>query len=166
MDFEITDAGPDDAEELLAVKDQGWREAYVHLFSPDFLARLGGNPERTERWRQLLAGDGGEHFAVGRSAGRMVGMAGAGPARADSGGDAPAPQELYTIYILAEAYGSGLSKALAERVLGDGPAFLWVLEENARAIAFYTKLGFEPDGAREFFVADDQRVPEIRMVRG
>ncbi|KHL04773.1 GNAT family N-acetyltransferase [Sinomonas humi] len=161
MEFEITYAGPDDAEELLAVKDQGWREAYGHLFSPEFLARLGDNPNRTERWRQLLAGDGGERFAVGRSAGRMVGMAGAGPARSD----APAPQELYTIYILAEAYGSGLSQALADRVLGDSPAFLWVLEENPRAIAFYRKLGFEPDGAREFFVADDQRVPEIRMVR-
>lgn len=89
-------------------------------------------------------------------------MAGAGPAR----GDVPAPRELYTIYILAEAYGSGLAQALVGRVLGDSPAFLWVLERNPRAIGFYTKLGFEPDGAREFFVAGDQRVPEIRMVRG
>lgn len=161
MEFEIADAVPDDAEELLAVKDQGWREAYGHLFSHEFLTGLGGDPERTERWRRLLAGDAGGRFAVGRSGGRMVGMAGAGPALADD----PAPQELYTIYVLAEVYGSGLAQALAERVIGDRPAFVWVLEDNPRAVAFYTKLGFVPDGARELFEADGRRVPEIRMVR-
>ncbi|WP_136612090.1 GNAT family N-acetyltransferase [Sinomonas albida] len=161
LTFEIADAGPLDAEELLAVKDQGWREAYTHVFSPEFLAGLGREPGRTERWRRLLAGDGGAHFAVGRTDGRIVGMAGAGPALEG----APAPEEVYTVYVLAEVYGTGLARALTERVIGDRPAFLWVLEDNPRAIAFYTKLGFAPDGTREFFEADGKQVPEIRMVR-
>ncbi|WP_415855311.1 GNAT family N-acetyltransferase [Sinomonas sp. G460-2] len=161
MDFEIADAVPRDAEELLAVKDQGWREAYAHLFSSEFLAGLGREAGRTERWRALLAGEAGGRFAVGRADGRMVGMAGAGPAREGS----PAPEEVYTVYVLAEVYGTGLARALTERVIGDRPAFLWVLEDNARAIAFYSKLGFAPDGTRDFFEADGKQVPEIRMVR-
>ncbi|MEA5454857.1 GNAT family N-acetyltransferase [Sinomonas sp. JGH33] len=163
MDFEIRDAGPDDAEELLAVKDQGWREAYAHLLSPEFLAALGGDEERTERWRGILANDdGGWHFAVGCSRGRIVGMAGAGPAL---DGDAPQAEEVYTVYVLAEAYGTGLAHALVDRVIGRRAAFLWVFEDNPRAIAFYTKLGFAPDGAGRVEEFDGRRLPEIRMVR-
>ena len=163
MDFEIADAGPDDVDDVLAVKDQGWREAYARLFSPEFLADLGDSRDRTERWRSLLAGDVGGRFAIARSGGRVMGMAGAGPAK----GDAPPAreEELYTLYVLAEAYGAGIAQALVARVLGDRPAFLWVLEANPRAIAFYKKLGFAPDGSRQFLTLDGKSLPEIRMVR-
>jgi ribosomal protein S18 acetylase RimI-like enzyme len=162
MEFEIADARPEDVDEVLAVKDQGWREAYTHLFSPEFLAGLGDSAERTERWRRFLAGDTGGRFAIARSQGRVVGMAGGGPPQGDT---PPAPEELYTVYVIAEAYGAGVGRALVERVIGDRPAFLWVLEDNPRAIAFYRKLGFEPDGSRQFLTLDGRAVPEIRMVR-
>ena len=60
---------------------------------------------------------------------------------------------------------SGIAQALVARVLGDRPAFLWVLEANPRAIAFYKKLGFVPDGSRQFLTLDGKSLPEIRMVR-
>ncbi|MDQ4501313.1 GNAT family N-acetyltransferase [Sinomonas sp. ASV322] len=162
MDFEIRDAGPEDAEELLAAKDQGWREAYGHLLSAEFLAGLGGDPARIERWRGILADDGGRHFAVGRSRGRIVGMAGAGPALDQ---DAPTAEQVYTVYVLAEAHGTGLAQALMDRVIGGRPAFLWVFEDNPRAIAFYSKLGFAPDGGRQLDELDGRQLAEIRMVR-
>jgi GNAT superfamily N-acetyltransferase len=163
FEFEIADAVPDDAEAILAVKDQGWREAYTHLLAPEFLAALDRAPGRAERWRALIAADGGPHFAVARSAGHVVGMAGAGRARDAA---APAPEELYTVSVLARAHGTGAAPALVDRVLGDRPAFLWVFEDNPRARAFYTKLGFAPDGARQFDDFGGRRLAEIRMVRG
>jgi RimJ/RimL family protein N-acetyltransferase len=53
-----------------------------------------------------------------------------------------------------------------DRVLGDRPAFLWVFEDNPPARAFYTKLGFAADGARQFDDFGGRRLAEIRMVRG
>ena len=43
-------------------------------------------------------------------------------------------------------------------------AFLWVAELNPRAIAFYRKNRFEPDGERTVS-AERENLVEIRMVR-
>ncbi|GAB3269308.1 GNAT family N-acetyltransferase [Sinomonas notoginsengisoli] len=170
LDYEISDAVPTDAEALLAVKDACWREAYAHLLPAEFLAHgLGGSPDRTERWRGFLAHDAAGHFALVRRHGRVVGFAGAGPARPQDAppqaeGD-PGLRELYTAYILAEMYGTGAGMAVVERVLGDGPAILWVFEDNPRARAFYAKLGFTPDGGRKLDEIGGRRLAEIRMAR-
>lgn len=162
--FEIVDATPDDAEAVLAVKDASWREAYAHLLPADFLAHgLGASPDRAERWRRFLAPEGPGRFALVRSGGRLVGFAGAGPARDE---DAPTAEELYTVYVLAEMHGTGAALALIERVLGGQPACLWVFEGNARARAFYAKLGFVPDGSRALDEIGGTALYEIRMVRG
>lgn len=162
--FEITGATPDDAEAVLAVKDASWREAYAHLLPAAFLAgSLGDSPARTEGWRRALAPESPARFALVRSRGRVVGFAGAGPARDE---DAPTPEELYTVYVLAEMHGTGAGLAVVERVLADRPASLWVFEANPRAWAFYGKLGFAPDGARHLEAVGGTSLYEMRMVRG
>lgn len=45
------------------------------------------------------------------------------------------------------------------------PAFVWVLESNARAIAFCRKFGFTPDGTAEPLSAQWNHQRELRMVR-
>lgn len=166
-DFEIVDAVPADAEAILAVKDACWREAYAHLLPAEFLADgLGDSPDRTERWRGLLAHDAAGHFALVRRRGSVVGFAGAGPARPeDAPPHAEGLRELYTAYILAAMYGTGAGRAVVDRVLGDGPAILWVFEDNPRARAFYSKLGFAPDGARKLDEIGGRLLAEIRMAR-
>lgn len=70
-------------------------------------------------------------------------------AHADAAGeaDAPASLELKTLYVLDAAKGSGPADALLHRAISDDlPAYLWVIEGNDRAIAFYRKNGFELDG--------------------
>jgi RimJ/RimL family protein N-acetyltransferase len=49
--------------------------------------------------------------------------------------------------------------------IGDGPAYLWVVEDNPRALAFYLKQGFRPDGKRNRLPPEWEELPEFRMVR-
>jgi GNAT superfamily N-acetyltransferase len=60
--------------------------------------------------------------------------------------------ELYGVYVLPEAWGTGAGGELMETALAElGAAFreaiLWVLEDNPRARRFYEKHGWQPDGA-------------------
>ncbi|MEC5182444.1 GNAT superfamily N-acetyltransferase [Arthrobacter sp. CG_A4] len=91
-----------------------------------------------------------------------MGVADAGPGRDPDMAGIP---ELYRIYTLSRTHGSGLGAQLIEAAIGDTPAYLWVLEDNPRARAFYQKSGFSPDGARKLLQPDWSELPEIRMVR-
>jgi ribosomal protein S18 acetylase RimI-like enzyme len=52
---------------------------------------------------------------------------------------ASAIPELYRIYTLSRTHGSGLGTQLMQAAIGGTPAYLWVLEDNPRARAFYRK---------------------------
>jgi GNAT superfamily N-acetyltransferase len=97
----------------------------------------------------------------------VLGFATCGPARPNATAGAPVrDRELWSLYVLAAEYGTGLASRLLEAVLPAGtPAELWVFEANPRARAFYAKHGFVPDGARHVFGPELQHQPEIRMVR-
>ncbi|WP_222195933.1 GNAT family N-acetyltransferase [Modestobacter italicus] len=137
-----------------------WQETYGGLLSPAFFASR--SPERfTANWGRVLADPATEPVVVAEVDGAVVGFAQAAPSR-----DEPPVrvQELTTLYLLAAQHGSGLGQALLDAVLADRPASLWVAEENPRAIAFYRRNGFSPDGARQ---VDDawEGLAEIRLVR-
>ena len=54
------------------------------------------------------------------------------------------------LYLLPEAFGTGVAQALLGEVLNPGPAELEVLSTNARAIRFYEKEGFTIARSDEF----------------
>jgi ribosomal protein S18 acetylase RimI-like enzyme len=66
--------------------------------------------------------------------------------------------------VLQSHQGLGLGRKLLEAALGDGPASLWVAAQNERAIAFYRRFGFQPDGAEDA-IAEWENLKTIRMVR-
>lgn len=80
----------------------------------------------------------------------MVGFASCGEGR-----DPVGEGELYAIYALPEAWGSGVGSALmtaaleALRANGFATASLWVLEDNPRARRFYEREGWTRGGRRE-----------------
>jgi GNAT superfamily N-acetyltransferase len=170
---------PEDVEALGALHCRVWQEAYAGLMAEEAYAEL--TPERFARgWgRRLVAVDGlpadeqepnllregrssrGEHVAVAEADGELVAFISVGPARDQ---DAPADTQLWAINVLAQHYGTGLAQDLMDRVLGDGPAYLWVAEGNDRAIRFYERNGFSLDGARASDAHDG--LVELRMVRG
>jgi GNAT superfamily N-acetyltransferase len=72
--------------------------------------------------------------------------------------------ELYTLYILRPRYGTGIGQRLFDVAVGGKPCALWVAEANGRAISFYRRQGFRPDGASRR-IEEWEGLPVIRMLR-
>ena len=162
MDYVLRQATPDDAENVVLMHAAAHEESYGHLLSPGFFAeRRRSVPERVARRRPYLDVPHPRILAEDANGG-IVGLADAGPPRHE---DAPFPLELYSIFVLARAQGGGLGTALLAAALGDAPAYLWVLEDNKKAQAFYRRQGFTFDGGRGHLPPEWEGVPELRMVR-
>ena len=135
---------------------KAWHEAYPGLIRKEYLDRL--TIEKCEeiafKWRDgLLVAKDGE---------RVVGFVGYGHREDD-------PQmvgEVFALYILSEYYGKGvgllLMKAALDRLNGYAEVCLWTLKENKRAIRFYQKCGFVPDGREKTNKTIEAK--EIRMI--
>ena len=102
------------------------------------------------------------NLIVAKHEGRVIGFVGYG----DRGDEAPDLGEIFALYVLSEYYGKGvaqqLMKAGLEQLKNYPRVCLWVLKENKRAIRFYQKCGFSPDG--EELVNPNCGATEIRMV--
>ncbi|GAA0966100.1 GNAT family N-acetyltransferase [Frigoribacterium faeni] len=157
----IRPAVRDDAEPIARVHLAAWREAYAHLVPLQVLAAL-SVPERADRWRGIL--DRGETDVVVAvdAVGDVVGWASASDGRDD---DAPRPRELEGLYVLEASYGSGVGQRLLEAAVGTGPAYLWSAADNPRALAFYRRNGFVPDGAELRVPFVDREIDAVRLVR-
>jgi len=154
----VRPAVPEDAEAIVAVRLAGWRGAFAHLLSAEFLADLPADPEP---FRRGIAEARATVIVVAEQEGEVVGYAFAGPPRED---DPPRDWQLFHLYQYPRMHGSGSGQALLDAAVGDRPAFLWTAEDNPRAQAFYRRNGFAPDGVRTIEVAWED-LAEIRMVR-
>lgn len=155
----VRPAVPDDAARIVDIRNAGWREAYAHLLSPQFLANLAND---ADAWREGLArAERRSVTVVAELDGEVVGFAHAGPAVED---DAPCDWCLAMIYQYSRAHGSGTGAALLDAAVGDRPAYLWTAEGNPRALAFYRRNGFTHDGARKT-IPEWENMAAIRMVR-
>jgi ribosomal protein S18 acetylase RimI-like enzyme len=161
-----------DASAVAAAHVQVWREAYAGVMPPEYLAAMDVE-KSVAKWRLIIADEAAagtrepadpivkvtrvaEHVPTRE----VVGFATFAPARDD---DAPTPGELWAINILAAHHGSGVADELMAATVGERPAYLWVVEDNPRAQAFYRRHGFAADGATSVHEATGAR--EIRMVR-
>jgi GNAT superfamily N-acetyltransferase len=154
----VRPAVPDDADAIVTIRNASWREAYAHLLSPEFLANL---TDDAERFRDGIARAVRSVTVVAELDGELVGYAFAGPPADD---DEPRDWGLFHIYQHARVHGSGTGQALLDAAVGDRPAYLWTAEDNPRALAFYTRNGFVPDGTRKI-IPDWENMAAIRMVR-
>ena len=152
---------PEDAEGIARVHARVWRQTYGELVPEEFLAAMDSEAS-TDRWRALLAQHPGEtRRLLGLSAGQeIVAIAASGPSRDD---DPPTELELRAINVLAAHHGTGLADLLMDSLIGMQAASLWVLRDNARARAFYSRSGFRPDGATKGH--EPTSTVELRLVR-
>ena len=161
-DYTVTlrNAVPADAAAGAAMHRNCWREAYADIADPTLLAaRLADVGRWLEAWQRHL--ESGPPRILAEADGEIIGFAVVGPSRDP---EPPVPDELYAVYVREYWYGSGVAQALLDAVVGEKPASLWVLEDNARARAFYERNGFVADGAREWYAG--LGAWEVRMVRG
>jgi ribosomal protein S18 acetylase RimI-like enzyme len=162
MEYQIRQATADDADAVVRMHTLAHEECYGPLFPSEFFAaRRASIPARVERRRPYLDSAQPRIIALDAS-NEIVGFADAGPGRDEH---PPQDLELYSIYTLNRTYGTGLGAALLKAAIGDSSAYLWVIEANPRAQAFYSKHGFHPDGKRKLLPPDWDELPEIRMVR-
>jgi ribosomal protein S18 acetylase RimI-like enzyme len=135
-------AVPADAEGCAAVHVRGWQAAYAAL-APG-VADL-EPADRLPRWRALLADGALRQFVVLDRDGTVAGFAGVEAAAC----------ELTSLYLDPSLHDAGWGGRLHDagldllRAAGCTTAQLWVLEDNARARAFYTRRGWRPDGRRQ-----------------
>ena len=135
-----------------------WHEAYAELVSRDYLDRL--TLERCEK----MAFSWTDNTLVAKDGEKVVGFVSWG----DRGEEAPGIGEIFAMYVLSAYYGTGIGRRLMEAGLAQLEGYpevcLWVLKENGRAIRFYEKCGFRPDGTEEFHPTIS--ADEIRMRLG
>jgi GNAT superfamily N-acetyltransferase len=129
-----------DAAAISHVHVQSWLTTYRGLVPESFLASL-NETERVPLWQDWLTRDISVFAA--ELEGEVVGFAGAGAIREPFAGYCA---ELYTIYLLKEAQGRGIGKALLGAVANallrkaHSSMLVWVLEQNP-AVRFYQKAG-------------------------
>ena len=156
----VRPATPADAAPIAACHNASWRETFGDQFSARFWAAL-DDATRTRMWLRLLSRPGAHRVVVAEAGGRIVGFAAAGP----SYDDLPAREtELHALYVTAVMHGTGVGQTLFDCVVAGRPCSLWVAEGNARALAFYRRQGFQPDGTRKT-VTEWEGLVTIRMVR-
>lgn len=150
--YEIRPVVAGDIDQISSLHTAIWKATYAGMVAQDRLDAL-TPAESASRWRQTvgdLAGHAGRGIrircATSLDTQEMVGFAASGPARDH---DVPAPTELWSLNVVPRQHGTGVAMDLMTSVLGgtDIPAYLWVARDNARAVAFYRKHGFELDGA-------------------
>jgi GNAT superfamily N-acetyltransferase len=167
MDVELRQPSPADAERLGRMHYASCHEAYSSFLPSEFWG------EATEQrwigsWVKDLQSPQRESVTwIALRDGEILGFATVGPTRQNPTVSTPArDRELWSIYVRADEYGSGLADQLLETVLPrQAPAELWVFEANDRARRFYSRRGFEPDGGRHIFGPEFGHQAEIRMVR-
>ena len=146
MEKMIRPAVFEDAAQIGYVHYMAWQETYKGLIDAEYLAGL--SVERSVKIAEWTW----KNTAVAVLDGKIMGFCGISASRDE---DMPDAGEVQGIYLLQVAQGKGLGRMLMEDALkrlkaaGYTEVILWVLKGNGKAMRFYEKAGFHPDGAEK-----------------
>lgn len=153
LEFRIRPATLADAPALGRLHRACWLETYAGVLSDRFLAAASAD-SLADEWAGMLAAGSADATVPGSivlvaelfdssGQGEPVGFARSAPS---DDPEAPRPTKLDSLYTLGRTHGSGLGARLLDGVLGDRPAYAWIVTANERARRFYEKHGFALDG--------------------
>ena len=155
----LRDATVHDADAIAALHSANWREAYVGILDPAYLA---GPVEADRRavWHERLTAPSPDlEVAVAEADGGIAGFASLFHEREPGWGGF-----VDNLHSAASVRGQGVGKALlieaARRVAGRDPdkgLYLWVFERNEAAVGFYRALGAE---IAEQLMSDWDKAPD------
>jgi ribosomal protein S18 acetylase RimI-like enzyme len=163
----IRAATVDDAAGIAHVHVESWRAAYKGIVPQDFLDAM-SETRRTGQWADILAGGTYRNWVAVQN-GRVIGFAGTTePDASDAPEVAPGGMELATIYVLREAWGTGVGRSLMDAVVAQHVAdrtpelVLWVFKANDRARHFYERAGWRTDGTERDLAIGGAFLPTVR----
>ncbi len=169
MTFTIEPALPADADAIADVHVRSWAIAYRGQI-PDELLDYRTIEVRAGQWRAWFdAPPPQSGMYVAKLGGEVVGFVDYGPCRDEDA--RPDWGEAYALYLVGEAWGTGMGRALFERATADLIAAgfthlsLWVLDTNARARRFYKIADWHADGAEKVEVRAGFAMRELRYSR-
>ncbi len=156
----ITAVASDDVSGLASISRKTFEQTFADKNDPaDFDAYL----ETAFSHEQLSSelGNSGSAFFFARINGQVCGYLKVNTGQAQTEAVEGKTLEIERIYVDADFQGSGVGKALFQQALkqaeamGADAVWLGVWEENAKAIEFYRKQGFEPFGEHSFVIGKD-----------
>lgn len=158
LEFRISPATLADAPALGRLHRECWLETYAGVLSDRILAAASAE-SLADEWAGMLAAGSADATAPGsivlvaelldpsaESSGTSPALVGFARSAPSDDPAAPRPTKLDSLYTLASTHGSGLGARLLDGVLGDRPAYAWIVTANERARRFYEKHGFALDG--------------------
>ena len=153
MEPTIRAAALEDARPIAEVHIASWKAAYTDILDLDDVTL--DVDEREAAWTDRIprVSDEGFRTWVAEVDGAVVGYAFTRPTEDDDLNPLEIA-ELVGLYLHPDHFERGIGAALLDRAVagmrnqGFLQATLWVLEENARAIHFYRREGWKPDGKR------------------
>lgn len=154
--------GSDDRLALSGIYEASWKYAYRDILPRSYLESISAGRWASgldrEGMTTLVAVEGGVYIGTASCCGSRF-------PEFDGWG------ELVSIYLLPECMGRGYGRPLLEAAVsslasqGYRDVFLWVLEENRRARAFYERSGFRPGGVCREDVIGGKPVRELAYCR-
>jgi ribosomal protein S18 acetylase RimI-like enzyme len=150
-----------DAAAIAHVHVQSWLTTYDGIVPESYLSTL-NETERVPLWADWLSR--GISVFVAEENHKVVGFAGAGPIREPL---QDFHSELYTLYLLKEAQGHGIGRALLHEVAqalmqtGQHKMLVWVLKQNP-AVGFYQRSGAQIITVKEVEIGGVQ-LPELAL---
>lgn len=156
-EIRVRQATPADATGMAKVHVESWRETYRGVMPDDLLDAEDFVAWREHFWNAALTDPQYKEnrVAVAERGEEIVGIAMSGPAP-------DADTQLYLIYLMQSAQGSGAGQALLDAVVDPSETTtLWVADPNPRTQAFYRRNHFQANGEAK----EEDGVREIRMIR-
>lgn len=156
----------EDARAIAAIHVRSWQVAYQGIVPSAFLGSLSVE-DRENVWRHNLERESSETW-VAEEDGQVLGWISA--ARSRDPDVPPTTGEVWAIYVDPPHWRQGVGRRLwreAERHVdtsGFAEITLWVLKENAQAIAFYESIGLaiEPSSEKTITLGGAELI-EIRL---
>ena len=151
----------DDFDAISHIYASSWKNAYKGIVPQTYLDMMPDN-----RWSHFLE-QNPEKSVVALKGNAYVGTASFCLARDE---EMAGWGELASIYLLPEHFGKGVGRPLLEaaiaelRALGCNKFYLWVLEENPRARAFYEKNGFVTSQEKKLYHIGGKELVEIKYI--
>ena len=164
----IRRAVPEDAEPLAGLAARTFRVTFEAYTSPeDMAAHLAGSYSPSLQLAEITSPEITTLLAVCDGLAAFAQLRSGPPPPCVT---AARPVEVWRFYVDQPWHGRGIAQRLMQAAIDEaasmGATAVWlgVWENNARAIAFYGKLGFVDVGSHEFLVGNDPQTDRV-MVR-